>query len=95
MRAVLKLERDNPDIRYILIAADGINLLDASGVEMLWNLAERLRQSGITLAFGGVKAQVAAVMERTGLMNVVRPENVFASANSAIDNLRARANAGA
>jgi SulP family sulfate permease len=90
--AVLKLEHDNPDMRYVLVVADGINLVDASGVEMLWNLAERLRQSGITLAFGGVKPPVAEVMERTGLAKVVGPENLFASTQAAVEALRERAN---
>lgn len=89
--AVLQLERENPDARYILIAANGINLLDASGVDMLWNLAERLRQNGIELAFAAVKAQVAEVMERTGLTEIIGRGNLFPTERAAVDGLRMRA----
>jgi sulfate permease, SulP family len=88
--AVLKLERESAQIRYILVAAQGINQLDATGVEMLRNLSQRLRQSGVTLVLGGVKRQVLDVMGRTGLIDALGGENVFTTDKGAIDNLLAR-----
>ena len=50
----------------------------------------RLRQNGVTLVLGGVKKQVQDVIERTGLIDVLREENVFTSENLAIEALIAR-----
>jgi len=88
--AVLKLEREAPDLRFIIIAANGINQLDASGVESLRNLSLRLRENGVTLVIGGIKRQVFDVMQRTGLVSAIREENVFMAERAAIDNVLAR-----
>lgn len=88
--AVLRMERDSPAVRFILIAASGMNELDASGVELLGNLAGRLRQNGITLAMSAVKKQVLDVMERTGLGPVLGAENLYPTDAAAIEGLAAR-----
>lgn len=87
--AILKLERQNPDLEYILVVGSGINGLDASGVEMLSNLVERLRASGITLAFSGMKRQVLQVMERTELLQKIESQNIFSNDQLALSTLRA------
>ena len=88
--AVLMLEHRNPDLRHIVVVASGINSLDASAVEMLRNLAERLRESGITLALTGVKRPVREVIERTGLIGTIGTANIFATETIAVEALRAR-----
>jgi SulP family sulfate permease len=88
--AILKLERQNPALECILVVGSGINGLDASGVEMLSNLAERLRTNGITLAFSGLKRQVLQVMEHTELLQKIGGQNVFHADPLALDTLRAR-----
>jgi SulP family sulfate permease len=88
--AVLRLERERPEVAVILIAAHSINDIDASGVETLRNLAERLRQSGVTLALSGVKRQVLDVLERTGAVAALGRENLYDSDREAIAGLRAR-----
>ena len=75
--SVLKLVTDNANLRFILVVSDGINGLDASGVEMLSRLVERLGENGITVVFSGVKKQVREVMERTGLAAKIGEENLF------------------
>ncbi len=44
----------------------------------------------MTLVLGGVKKQVLDVIERTGLIAVLREENVFSSERLAIEALLAR-----
>ena len=82
--AVLRLQRDNPELKYILVDAHGINMLDASGVEMLRSLSRHLRESGITLVFSGAKRRVLAVVERTGLMKEIGAANFFDSDRMAL-----------
>jgi SulP family sulfate permease len=77
--AVLQLARERPHIKYLLVAAGGVNTIDASGIEALGRLAQRLSDSGITLCLSGVKQQVLAVMEKTGLTGTVGPQNIFAT----------------
>jgi sulfate permease, SulP family len=82
--ALLKLERENPELSYILIKASGINDIDASGVEMLLNLVSRFKSNGIVLAISGMKMQVAEVLERTGLMATIGAENIFSTDRAAL-----------
>jgi SulP family sulfate permease len=88
--ALLRQERENPDVACILIKSSGINDIDASGVDLLRNLVVRFRSSGITLAFSGLKKQVSDVMERTGLLAEIGTENVFGTDREALDALLAK-----
>ncbi len=87
--AILKLERQNAGLERILVVGSGINGLDASGVEMLSNLVERLRANGVTLAFSGMKRQVLQVMERTELLRKIGSENIYPTDKLALESLRA------
>ncbi|MEN6586477.1 MAG: SulP family inorganic anion transporter [Sulfuricella sp.] len=88
--ALLKLERENPAVRYILVKCSGVNYLDASGVEMLNNLITRFRNNGITLGFSDLKKQVREVMDRTGLSQGIGLENIFSSDHEAFEQLYLR-----
>jgi SulP family sulfate permease len=85
--AVLRLERERPDLRYILVSAAGVNGLDASGVDMLANLIHQLRNNNIALGMSGVKKQVREVMVRTGLQDLIGERNIFASDHEALAKL--------
>ncbi|MGA7178598.1 MAG: SulP family inorganic anion transporter [Thiobacillaceae bacterium] len=85
--ALLKLERENPEISHVLVKCNGINDLDASGVEMLANLVTRFRDSGITLIFSGFKKQVQDVLDRTGLTERIGSSHIFATDREAIEQL--------
>jgi SulP family sulfate permease len=73
-----------PRAREVLIVCDGLNAIDASGIEVLEHLSERLAAAGITLSMCAVKLQVAEVFERTGLSARIGPDNLFRSADQAI-----------
>ncbi|MBF0415018.1 MAG: SulP family inorganic anion transporter [Magnetococcales bacterium] len=88
--AILDVERLDPEIRYILVQGDGINALDASGVEMLISLVERLRGNNIHLAFSSLKYQAFDVFRRSGLTKILGEENLFANDRDAVDTLLAR-----
>ncbi len=88
--ALLKLERENHELACILVQSSGINEIDASGIEMLSNLLDRFKSSGITLVFSGLKKQVSDVMDRTGLTNKIGQENIYATDKLALEGLRRR-----
>ncbi|NTV11728.1 MAG: SulP family inorganic anion transporter, partial [Zoogloea sp.] len=64
--AVMEAVRSRPGIRVVLVAGGGINEIDASGVETLLQVADRLAGTGVRIAFCGLKKQVIEVLERTG-----------------------------
>ena len=88
--AIIKLERSNPDLRYILVVGSGINGIDASGIEMLSNLVDRLKAGGVTLGLSGVKRQVKEVMDRTGLTGTIGADNIFPTDAAALGALLPR-----
>ncbi len=84
---VAKFRTEHPDLRYILLDARGINDMDASGEEALALLVERVRAAGLGFAMSGVKGQVMAVMERTGLLGKIGRENLYPDTESAVSDL--------
>ena len=88
--ALIELERNNPQLEYILVIASGINEIDASGIEMLLNVQERFKLNGISIGFSGIKRQVRDVMDRTGLGERIGADNFFASDQEALDELGRR-----
>lgn len=65
--AVLAVTARQPRLRLILVAADGLNDIDASGVETLLRIHERTADNGIVVAMAGAKAQVLEALERARL----------------------------
>jgi len=84
---VLKFRNDQPDLRYILLDARGINDMDASGEEALEMLVKRVRSAHLGFAMCGVKGQVLQVMERTGLLDVIGQEHMFPDSKAAVAEL--------
>jgi SulP family sulfate permease len=79
-----------PRARGVLVVADGINQIDASGVEAVRHLAERFRAGGVTLAFSGLKKQVRDVFDAAGLPALVGADNLFVDENQALAGLAER-----
>ena len=88
--AILEAAANNPKAKYMLVVGDGINQLDASGEEVIHHLVERLRDSGVTMVFSGIKKQVQEIMEHTGLYKEIGEQNVFRTENMALDTIYSR-----
>jgi SulP family sulfate permease len=83
--AILGALSDRPKARYVLVAGEGINELDASGEEVIHHLAHRLHDNGVTLVFAGLKKQVLEVMQRTDLYAYLGADNFFRTEALALD----------
>ncbi len=83
--AVLEAVAANPKAKHLLVVADGINELDASGEEVIHHLVQRLRDNGVTVMFSGLKKQVRDVMHATGLEQAVGTENIFPAEDAALE----------
>jgi SulP family sulfate permease len=84
---VAKFRTEQPDLRYVLLDAKGINDMDASGEEALAMLLARLRAAKIGFAMSGVKGQIMAVMERTGLNNKIGADHLFPDTETALKSI--------
>ncbi len=82
--AILEAVAANPKAPYLLVVGNGINELDASGEEVVHHMVERLRGSGVTVVFSGLKKQVIDVMQATGLFDLIGQKYIFATADMAL-----------
>ncbi|MBW1867619.1 MAG: SulP family inorganic anion transporter, partial [Deltaproteobacteria bacterium] len=72
------------DLKHIIIAANGINDLDASGEEALSLIIDRLRSGGIGVSFSGINASVMAVLKRTHLFERIGENHIHSTMEKAI-----------
>lgn len=67
-----------PDLKFVIIDAEGINEIDATGEEMLHNLIGRLKEAGVELIMARAKKQLWDTFERTNLMEKLGRDHMFA-----------------
>ena len=89
-KSILYLISNDPDVKYILVVGNGITNIDASGVEMLKNLLERLQKQGITLVFSSLNSTVRDILIRSGVCHMVGEKNVYVSKHEAVRDLMRR-----
>ena len=90
--SVLDISARFPKARYVLVVADGINQIDASGERTIRLLAQRLAENRVVLAFSGLKKQVLDVLRATGTLAAVGADNLFLHEDQALAALAARVN---
>ena len=81
---ILERVASKPALKYVIVVGDGINQIDATGEEMLVNLAERLQTSGIIMIFTGLKKQVMDVFHRTGFHDQLGAGHFFRTEDTAL-----------
>ncbi len=84
---VLDAVRSMPELRHVLIVGNGINELDASGVDTLSILIDRLKGQGIELSISGFNDNVLDVLERTGLRAKIGDNNLYRNVPRAVENI--------
>jgi len=72
---VLDRAASKPHLKFIIIDAEGINEIDATGEEMLHDLARRLKSTGIQLIFARAKKQIMDILEQTGFVEALGKEH--------------------
>lgn len=73
-----------PELKHIVIKANGINYIDASGEETLALLRDRLSKAGIGLSLCGVKEPVMEVLKRTHFYQRLGAENFHITVAQAV-----------
>jgi SulP family sulfate permease len=72
------------DLRHIVLAANGISDMDASGEETLSLLIDRVRSAGVDISFSGVNEVVMTVLHRTHLLEKIGRDHIFPTAERAV-----------
>jgi SulP family sulfate permease len=72
------------DLKDIVIAANGISDMDASGEEALSLLIDRVRSAGVNISFSGVNEVVMEVFKRTHLLEKIGRENIYPTMEHAV-----------
>jgi len=72
---VLQMVADNPDIEFLILDAEGINTIDATGEEVLLHLSERLEKIGVTILIARMKKQFMDAIRRTGTLEKMGGDN--------------------
>jgi SulP family sulfate permease len=71
-------------LKHIIIVAEGISDIDASGEEALSLLVDRVRSAGVDMSFTGVNEAVMAVFKRTHLLEKIGPDHIYPNREKAI-----------
>ena len=74
-----------PDLKHVLIVGNGINELDASGVEMLSSLIDRLRDAGLVVSLSGLNDTIIGVLKRTHLYEKIGEDHLYRNVNRALE----------
>jgi SulP family sulfate permease len=76
--------RTKKDLKHIIIAASGINDIDASGEEALSLTIDRVRSAGIDISLSGVNRSVMNVLRRTHLIVKIGEDHIYPTVGKAI-----------
>jgi MFS superfamily sulfate permease-like transporter len=71
-------------LKHVIIVANGINDIDASGEETLSLIVGRLRSAGIDISLSGVNETVMKVLVRTHLFNKIGADHIYPTLESAL-----------
>ena len=75
----------NPDATHIIVVANGINRIDASGEWGLRQILDTFEQNKLTLVFAGLPKHSYETLENTGLTQKIGRENFYPTLPSAIE----------
>jgi len=76
-----------PRLRHVLIVGNGINEIDASGVDALSVIVDRLHGQGLQFSISGCNDTVLDVMRKTGLASKIGDNNIYRNVARAIDGI--------
>jgi MFS superfamily sulfate permease-like transporter len=79
------------DLKHVVIVANGINDIDASGEETLSLLVDRIRSAGVDVSLSGVNESVMKVLKRTHLDVKIGEDHIFATMERAIERIHPEA----
>ena len=74
---ILEIVADRPELKFLILDAQGINSIDATGEGILHELLERLESNGIELLIARAKVQFIGALTESGLLAKIGRERIF------------------
>ena len=93
-KRVLEVVAAHPGVEWFIVDGGPINTIDSTGAAMLEALAHDLRQRGVKLGLANIRTEVLALLERTGTMETIGNDAVFATLKSSIKAFQATQSGG-
>ncbi len=81
---VTEIMRNKKELKHIILVANGINDIDASGEETLSLLVDRVRSAGVDISLSGVNEAVMDVFKRTHFPAKIGKDHLFPTMEKAI-----------
>lgn len=85
---VRKYAREDPQPKWIVIAAEPITDIDSTAAEILESLDKELQQKDITLVFSELKDPVRERLRKYGLLNILSEDQFYPTLDDAIEHYR-------
>jgi len=82
-----------PHIRHVLLESNGMNELDATGIQTVDNLVHWLRDRNIQVSFVGLSDSIMDTFKRTHLAELIGADHFYHNIQLAIDAVHADAHA--
>lgn len=76
--------RAKKELQHIIIAANGISDIDASGEESLSLIIDQVRSAGVDISFSGVNEKVMQVLRRTFLLEKIGLHHIYPTMEAAV-----------
>jgi len=91
---VMDRVNDMSELKHILLVANGINDMDASGEHVLSLIVDNVRSAGIDFSMSGIKEDVLQLMKRTFLYEKISEDHIFPTQALAIQAIFDKAHRG-
>ena len=85
--SIRELIETKKKLKHIILVANGINEMDASGEEMLSLLVDRIRSAGLDISFSGINETVLKVLKRTHLLEKIGQDHIYHTPEQAISTI--------
>ena len=81
---------NKPKLKHIILVSNGINDIDASGLETLSLVVDRVRSAGIDISLSGANETVMAVLQRSHLLAKIGEDHIYPGMDEALRDVHAR-----
>lgn len=87
---IAKHRLNKRELKHIILVSNGINDIDASGLETLSLVVDRVRSAGIDISFSGMNETVMAVLRRSHLLAKIGEDHIYPGMDEAVRDVHAR-----
>jgi sulfate permease, SulP family len=72
-------------VRWLVFSAESLNHVDATGVDVLTELIESLREDGITFVFARLTSPMTQHLREAGVLRLVGEDRIYPTVHAAVD----------